>query len=101
MMKQPSDWTVTVWENLGWHWKLKHTNGYLSLWGDSHGATVPTKFHAMLSTDAEAMGCNTTWYDDKRHTNPNKAVEHRLKLAANVMDGINRLLFKFNFLHLK
>jgi len=101
MMDTPNDWEVVVWENGGWFWKLKHIMGHLSLWSDCHRLSTSPKFHAMLSTDADAMGCDHTWYDSQRFENPNEAVKHRLKLAASKMDGINKLLFKFNPLRVK
>jgi hypothetical protein len=97
-MHSPKDWQIVLHENMGWFWRLRHNLGHLTV----SGGQIPYKdnpnrnFHAMLDTDASGSGCSSLWYDEQRFKDPNRAVEHRLKLANDHLAGVLGLLQKVN-----
>lgn len=97
-MKHPEDWIESIHENLGWWWSLNHKSGYLSVSGGQHGygQDATKHFHAMLSSEAAGAGtCNSSWYDHKTFSDPNRAVQHRLLLAKRHLRGMVALLRTF------
>lgn len=93
-MKNPDVWKIEVHENMGWFWGLRHKAGHLSV----RGGQLPYKdnpkrgFHAMLSRDKDSPGCDSLWHDSRIFKDPNKAVEHRLKLARQHLAQVLYLL---------
>lgn len=75
-------WTLRVWENLSWHYRVM--NGGLDIYPSFDGIA----FHAVLNRqDAPGgHGGEIFWTDKNRHSDPNLVVERQLKTARNFTD---------------
>jgi len=79
---------------MGWFWKLVHKNGLLTVSGGQipYKDNPDTGFHAMLTSGGIPGGCDARWYDERRFSDPNKAVKHRLELARNHIGKLQAVL---------
>ena len=80
LLKNKKGWKIVVWENLGWCFCLE--KGGLSLWGHDYGSGM--KYSCLLSNNHPHAG-EMYWSDHFSSKNPNKAVEHQLKLATDFL----------------
>lgn len=77
MLKNPKGWRIHTWNNLGWHVCLR--KGGLSLnWSKNYDDT--RSFFTLLGMDHVGAG-ETFWTPSKHFRNPNKAIEHQIRMA--------------------
>lgn len=84
-MKSPG-WKIDVWENIGWHYRLKR--GTLSLW--EHGE----KSYGVYYSDEVGGVGEPAYYGicGHRSTEPNRAVEYALRQMQAIIAGELALL---------
>lgn len=84
-MMNTGGWKLEVWENLGWHCALR--NGYVNIShsnygdGDSYLALVNDRGSGSHDSFVNAGGI-------EHHTDPNEAVESRLRQIEEWLDGV-------------
>ena len=78
LMADPKHWQVRVWENLGWHWNLRHipSGGMLTV-----NESLPGRHYALLSLTLAGAG-DYRWHSNKTFKHPQVAVSHTIGLAA-------------------
>lgn len=82
LMDHPSDWDVRVWDNMGWHWALKHIDGYIALYESQYG-DEPATYHCLVGDNGSGMGIWTTLFHSQ---GPNEAVRHEVTNAFRVVN---------------
>jgi len=96
LKKVKGNWKLRVWENLGWHYALynKDHSG-LNLYV-SEGECIPkgNTYSCMLSSTPGDSGGEMYWTDNYHSKDPNKAVEHQIKVARKFVDKLNKVMRK-------
>ena len=94
-MKDPKQWHVSVWENLGRHVCLEHrpTNALLAVWPNLDYPCRGHTYRAMLSLDIPRAG-DMDWSNSETFRTPQKAVDYLLSLARKVMARRNAVMAK-------
>lgn len=79
------NWTIRVWENLGWHvcWRLGRVSLYY--------ASYDHNFSCLIADDDTAPGSGSpVWTTNFSSSDPNAAVKHDLDYAVNVAKDMLR-----------
>lgn len=92
-MRNPKEWRVFIWENLGWHYSLEHiaSRGLLTVVPYDRRNNKSAYYYAMFSDSTPHAG-NSEWTDDFMSRDPNKAVSHVISLAAKTLRRINQVI---------
>lgn len=89
-LKNPAGWKIRVWENMGWHVQLK--KGGMNLHIRTYGDKI--EYSTLFSAEGGSGG-DPSWTDQFRSEDPNKAVEHQLKLVRRELKKIQKSLNPF------
>lgn len=66
------DWEIRIWENLGWHWDIRHFPFSMTC--------EDGKFRALTTDEPTHLGAgNIEWCDNFEHKDPYKVIEHVFK----------------------
>ena len=84
-------WVVEVWENLGWHFKIRSRAGHLSIY-PSYSGTGP--YHTDLCEIKDGCGTPCALSVSKSYNNPNNAVKGQLKHLKKYFDEQTTMLNK-------
>jgi hypothetical protein len=77
-MADPKQWTVEVWENMGWHFRLRHKNGHLSVY--EHGRDgAEVRYTTSLSPEPNGVGTPAQFAVHQSYATPDEAVEAQLQ----------------------
>jgi len=88
LLNNPKGWSVCVNSSCRGSWYFKLSNGPMHLWQYESG------FSCLLADDMGSAhgGGSYLWHDTYHHHNPNKVIEHKLKLARRVAARINAVV---------
>ena len=82
-------WKLTVWENIGWYYKVSLGN----ICVHSSGRCYST----LLAKNKEFEGCGEMfWSNDRCFTDPNEAVKYQMKIAQEFVDQCQKSITTIN-----
>lgn len=94
LLKNPKGWTIHVWENGGWHVTLRKGGMNLSIRSDwSDEPTENLTFSVLFSADGDCSG-ESFWSHHFTSKDPNKVIEHQLKLAKKFISKCQKAVDK-------
>ena len=81
-------WKLRVHENIGWHFNV--WNGPIAVHDSGDGI-----YWCLMGTAADCLGVacgHMDWSDNFHNKDPNKVVEHQVRIARKVVDGMGAVI---------
>ena len=90
LVTMPPGWTLDVFDNLGWHWKLQYQEGLISVY-PAHTKVI--SFCALMTDDRGLTNCGSCiWDHESGFKTPLEAAKATIERAKKKMKEISSII---------